>query len=134
MSYVGQRPQVGNFVKIDDISSGFNSSTQTFNVTVSGVPYAPSNSYATIVGLAGAILQPGVDYSFSGSTISFAVAPPSGDNGKFWCIILGDVLSIGAPSNNTVTNAMMVPGTLAYSTLSSSARATILANSLLFGA
>jgi len=134
MAYVGQRPQVGNFVKIDDISSSFNGVTVTFNVTVSGTPYSPSNPNATIVGLAGVILQPGVDYYFSGSTISFAVAPSSANNGKFWCIILGDVLTIGAPSNNTVTNAMIVPGTIQYASLATTTRATILANSLLFGA
>jgi len=48
--------------------------------------------------------------------------------------VLGDVLSVGVPSNNTVTNAMMVPGTIQYATLASTTRATLLANSLLFGA
>jgi len=134
MSYVGQRPQVGNFVKIDDISYLFNGSTITFNVTVSGVPYTPSNPNATIVGLSGAILQPGVDYSFNGSSITFAVAPTSASNGKFWCIVLGDVLTVGIPSNNSITNAMIVPGTIQYASLASTTRATILANSLLFGA
>jgi hypothetical protein len=134
MAYVGNRPQNGNFVKIDDISSGFNSSTQTFNVTVSGSPYTPSNPYATVVGLGGAIQNPGVDYFFSGSTISFSIAPSSANNGKFFCIVLGDVLSIGVPSNNTVTNSMLVSGTIQYATLATSTRATLLANSLLFGA
>ena len=134
MAYVGQRPQVGNFVKIDDISYLFNSATTTFNVAVSTVPYTPGSIYASIVGLGGALLQPYVDYNFNGSTISFATAPSAANNGKFWCIILGDVLSIGTPSNNTVTNGMIVPGTIAYASLSTAARATILANSILFGA
>ena len=134
MAYIGQRPQIGNFVKIDDISSQFNGSTQTFNVTVSGTPYAPSNPYATVVGLGGSVQNPGVDYNFNGSTISFTSAPSSANNGKFFCIVLGDVLSVGVPSNNTVTNAMLVPGTIQYATLASTTRATLLANSLLFGA
>jgi hypothetical protein len=135
MAYVGNRPSVGNFVKIDDISSQFNSSLQTFNVTVSGVPYTPSSPYATICGLAGAILQPGVDYYFNGSTIVFTIPAPSSSNlGKFWCIALGDVLTVGIPSNNTVTNSMLVTGTIQYSALAASTKATILANSLLFGA
>ena len=134
MAYLGNRPQNGNFVKIDDISSQFNGSTQTFNVTVSGTPYVPSNPYATVVGLGGSVQNPGVDYNFNGSTISFTVAPSAANNGKFFCIVLGDVLSVGVPSNNTVTNAMMVPGTIQYATLASTTRATLLANSLLFGA
>ena len=134
MAYVGQRPQAGNFVKIDDISSGFNGSTVTFNVTVSGVPYTPSNPYATIVGLGGAVQNPGVDYFFSGSTISFSAAPSSANNGKFFCLVFGDVLTVGQPSNNTVTNAMLVPGTIQYASLASTTKATLLANSLLFGA
>jgi hypothetical protein len=134
MAYVGQRPQVGNFVKIDDISAGFNGATQTFATTVSGTPYTVGNPYATVVGLGGTLLQPGVDYSFSGATISFAVAPTSANLGKFWCIVLGDVLTIGQPSNNSVTNAMLVPGTIQYSSFSTGTKATILANSLIFGA
>jgi hypothetical protein len=134
MAYIGQRPQVGNFVKIDDISSGFNSSQVTFNVTVSGVPYTPGNPNATIVGLGGAIQNPGVDYFFSGSTISFAIAPTSANNGKFFCLVLGDVLSIGAPSNNSITNAMLQANTIQYGSFASTTKATLLANSLLFGA
>jgi preprotein translocase subunit SecD len=134
MAYIGQRPQVGNFVKIDDISSQFNSSTQTFNVLVSGVPYSPSNPYAAIVALGGAIQNPGVDFNFNGSTISFTTAPTAANNGKFFCIVLGDVLTVGVPSNNSVTNSMLVPGTVQYSALATTTKATLLANSLLFGA
>ena len=134
MAYIGQRPQAGNFVKIDDISSGFNGSTVTFNVTVSGVPYTPSNPYATIVGLGGAVQNPGVDYFFSGSTISFSAAPSSANNGKFFCLVLGDVLTVGQPSNNSITNAMFQAGAIQYASLASTTKATLLANSLLFGA
>jgi len=49
MSYLGQTPQVGNFVKLDDISSQFNGSLSSFNTTVSGKSYTVSNPYATIV-------------------------------------------------------------------------------------
>ena len=133
MAYIGQRPQVGNFVKIDDISSQFNGSTSTFNTLVGGVPYQVSNPYATVLALNNLLQQPGVSYNFNLSTISFATAPPSGYIGTFWCIVLGDVYNVGVPSNNTITTAMLQTGSVTYATLSTSAKATILSQALIFG-
>jgi len=134
MSYLGQTPQVGNFVKLDDISSQFNGSLSSFNTTVSGKSYTVSNPYATIVVANGAILNPGVDYYFSGTTIVFATAPSSSLLGHFFVMVYGDVLNTGIPSNNTLTNSMFVPGTVQYGTLATTTKATLLANSLIFGA
>lgn len=134
MAYLGRRPQAGNFVKLDDISSQFNSSLSTFNTLVSGVSYTVSNPYATIVGANSTILNPGVDYNFNNATITFATAPTSAWLAKFYVIVLGDVLSVGLPSDATITNAKLVPGTILYSSLSTSAKATIVAQSLIFGA
>jgi len=134
MSYLGRSPQAGNYVKLDDISTQFNGSLSTFNTTVSGVAYTVSNPYATLVGANGTFLQPGVDYNFNQSTITFATAPTSAWLSKFWVVVLGDVLNVGIPSNNTITNSMMVPGTLQYTSLATSTKATLIANSLIFGA
>jgi hypothetical protein len=49
MAYLGRTPVAGNFVKLDNISTLFNSNTSTFNTTVSGQAYTVTNPYATIV-------------------------------------------------------------------------------------
>lgn len=134
MAYLGRTPQVGNFVKLDDISTQFDGNLSTFNTTVSGEAYTVSNPYATICSGGGNLLQPGVDYNFNNATIVFDTAPTSAWLGAFWVIVLGDVLDTGAPSNNTVTNAKLVDGTIQYDKFATETKATLLANSLLFGA
>ncbi len=134
MSYLGQVPQAGNFVKLDDISGQFNSSLSTFNTTVSGVSYTVSNPNATMAVALGAVLNPGVDYYFNNATIVFATAPTSAWLGKFFVMVYGDVLNTGIPSDGAITNQKLATGTIQYSALAATTKATILSNSLLFGA
>jgi len=134
MAYLGRNPAVGNFVKLDDISTQFDGVLSTFNTTVSGVSYTVSNPYATIFVGGGNVKQPGIDYNFNGTTIVFSSAPPSAWLGTSWTIVFGDVLASGLPSDGTITNAKLAEGTIQYSKLSATAKATILSNSLLFGA
>ena len=133
MAYVGSQPAVGNFVKLDDISTSFNGVLSTFNTTVSGVAYTVSNPYATIFVGGGNVKQPGIDYNFNGTTIVFNSAPPSAWLGSTWCMVFGDVLASGLPSDGTITNAKLANGTIAYNKLASTTQSTILANALLFG-
>ena len=134
MAYIGSQPAVGNFVKLDDISTSFNGVLSTFNTTVSGQAYTVSNPYATIFVGGGNVKQPGIDYNFNGTTIVFSSAPPSAWLGTTWCMVFGDVLASGLPSDGTITNAKLAEGTIQYSKLASTTKATILSNSLLFGA
>ena len=134
MAYIGQTPQIGNFVKLDDISDQFNSSTSTFNTTVSGTAYTVSNPYATIVVGGGAVLEPEVDYNFNNATIVFASAPTSAWLNNFHIIALGDVLDSGIPSDGTVNNDKITNGTLRYEKFSAVLKARLLANSIIFGA
>lgn len=134
MAYLGQVPQMGNFVKLDDISTQFNSSLSTFNTTVSGTAYTVSNPFATQVVALGAILNPGVDYYFNNATIVFATAPTNAWLGKFFIMVYGDMLNTGTPSDGVITNQKLAAGTIQYDRLAATTQATILANSLLFGA
>ena len=134
MAYLGRTPQAGNFVKLDDISTQFDGNLSTFYTTVSGVAYTVSNPYATILVGGGNILQPGIDYNFNNATIVFNPAPPSAWLGSTWVIVLGDVLDTGIPSDNTITNAKLTDGTIGYEKFATETKATLLANSLLFGA
>lgn len=134
MAYIGQTPQVGNFVKLDDISSSFNGSTSTFNTTVSALAFTVSNPYATMVVADGAVLEPEVDYNFNNATITFSTAPTSAWLNNFFVIVYGDVLDSGIPSDNTITNDKITNGTLRYEKLSAVLKARLLANSIIFGA
>jgi hypothetical protein len=133
MAYIGRQPVIGNFVKLDDISTQFNGVLSTFNTTVSGVAYTVSNPYATIFVGGGNVKQPGIDYNFNGTTIVFNSAPPTAWLGSSWCMVFGDVLASGIPSDGTITNSKLAAGTIQYDRLAATTQATILANSLLFG-
>jgi len=132
MAYLGQQHTVGNFRKIDNIASSFDGSTAQFTLQVSGSNVTPTNAYALMVVLNGAVKTPDVDFSINSSTIPFTVAPTFGTT--FHAMLYGDVVNTGTPSDNTVTNAKVVQGTLDYDRLSGDATSRILANSIIFGA
>jgi hypothetical protein len=134
MAYLGRTPVAGNFVKLDNISTLFNSNTSTFDTTVSGEAYTVTNPYATIVVADGNVLQPEVDYNFQNATIVFASAPGNIWLNKFWVTALGDVLDTGIPSDGTISNAKLTDNTLQYDKFSAVLKARLLANSIIFGA
>ena len=133
MAYIGQTPQVGNFVKLDNISASFDGNLSTFNTTVSGQAYTVSNPNATIAVAAGNVLIPGVDYYFDNATIVFNTAPTSAWLNKWHVIVLGDVLDTGVPSDGVITNDKLATGTLLYDKFSATLKARLLANSIIFG-
>lgn len=133
MSYIGQTPQIGNFVKLDNISTLFDGNTSTFDTTVSSVHYTVSNPFATLVVADGATLEPGVDYNFNNDTIVFDTAPTTAWLNKFYIIVYGDVLDTGIPSDGTITNSKLTDSTLSYTKFSAALKARILADSIIFG-
>ena len=68
-----------NNAVLDAINTGFNGVKTTFDLTEDGVAYTPTNDAQLIVSIGGQIQHPGIDYSVSGSTITFATAPNLGD-------------------------------------------------------
>ena len=68
-----------NNVVLDAINTGFNGVKTSFDLTESGVAYTPTNDAQIIVSVGGQVQHPGIDYSVSGSTITFATAPDLGD-------------------------------------------------------
>ena len=79
MPYLGQVPLTGNYNKLDSISSSFNASTTTFNLTAGSVAMEPVVAAALLVSVNGVLQQPLTDYTISGSTITFTTAPASTD-------------------------------------------------------
>ena len=98
MAYIGKQPTVGNFVKLDTITT---SATTTFNLLSGGVAYSPQSANHCIVSLNGVIQSPTTSFTISGSTIVFASALTASDVIDF-ILVLGDVLNIGTPSDATV--------------------------------
>ena len=104
MAYIGKEPQVGNYVKLDAITT---SSTNTYNLTKDSVAFTPESALHMLVSLNGVIQSPLTSFSVSGSTITFL--PSSGTLSSSdtidFILVLGNVLDIGTPSDSTVTNA-----------------------------
>ena len=103
MSYIGATPLIGNFQKCDAITT---SATDTFNLLVGGVAVSPATPQNCVVSLNGVIQAPTSAYTVSGSTIVFDSALTTSDVIDF-IIILGNVLDLGTPSDDTVTAAKL---------------------------
>ena len=110
MPYIGAEPLVGSYSKLDDISSGFNGSTTNFTLQVGSVNVTPPTETTMIISVGGLIQEPVTAYTVSGSTISFTSAPAAGAG--FFGVLLGDALSIGTPSDGTVTAAKLAASLL----------------------
>jgi len=104
MAYIGKEPQVGNYVKLDAIST---SSTNSYNLTKDSVAFTPESALHMLVSLNGVIQSPLSSFSVSDSTITFL--PSSGTLSSSdtidFILVLGNVLDIGTPSDSTVTDA-----------------------------
>ena len=105
MPYIGRDLNRGNYLKLDDISSSFNGSTQTFNLTVGGSAFTPGSAFSILVSVGGVIQEPESSYQVNNSEITFANAPTAQDG--FFCIALGVPISIGVPGNGTVNGTQM---------------------------
>ena len=115
MPYIGKSPQQGNYSKLDDFSGDFDGSDATHAIASGGTAIDPITPNALIISINGVLQEPATDYTVSGSNITFTTAPTSGDN--FFGVAMGEGVSIGTPSNSSVTSAKLsgnltVPGTL----------------------
>tara|TARA_R110002124_G_scaffold1744_2_gene10844 strand:- start:188 stop:973 length:786 start_codon:yes stop_codon:yes gene_type:complete len=77
---------------------------------VSSVNVSPETANHMLVSLNGVLQAPGSSYTVSGSTITFASNLVTGDVINF-IHILGSVLDLGVPSDDTVTLAKLASGT-----------------------
>lgn len=96
-------PSTTNNIKIiDNISGLFNGSTQTFSLTSNSVAVTPANSQQVRVVLGGIVQSPAVDYTISGSNITFITPPENGLS--FSGVSLGPAVPI-----NTVNDGVITP-------------------------
>jgi len=104
MSYIGKQPVVGNFQVCDAISVVNGQAAYTLQVGSTNV--TPETANHMLVSLNGVLQKPGSSFTISGSTITFASNLATGDVIDF-IVLLGDVLNIGTPSDDTVTAATL---------------------------
>jgi hypothetical protein len=129
MAYLGTTPQIGQYRKMDALN--FDGTTQTFNITIDGVAFSPPTAYAMLVSLNNVVLNPDVQFSISGATISFANPPASLT--PFFGLIFGDTLFTGTPSDATVIDSKIAVGTISYDKFSTNTQARLTANQIIFG-
>lgn len=101
MAYIGRSLTSGNYLKIDDISSSFNGTQRTFNLTSGGAPFYPGSAFSLLVSLGGVIQEAESAYTIDQNTLTFAIAPQASDD--FFCIVLGVALGVGVPADGTVS-------------------------------
>ena len=104
MPYLGASPTVGLVTKLSDITAGFNGSTTTFQLSIppggASNYFTPGSTYALFVRLGGVTQNPDVDYTVSGSQITFTTAPTSGLT--CFIIAIGQAINIGVPNDGSV--------------------------------
>ena len=103
MPYVGRGLERGNYLKLDNIESGFNGITTAFNLTSGGSAFYPGSSYSLLVSLGGIIQEPEIGFTINSSTLTFAAAPVGSDD--CFIVALGQSLGIGVPASGTVGDA-----------------------------
>ena len=108
MSYIGNAPVAGAFKKLDNIKSSFNGVATVFPLTVGGLATVPATAQNLIISVADKILEPGVGYTISGSTITLAVAPAAVNS--FFGVQLGSVGEVNTVGDGTITGPKLAGG------------------------
>jgi hypothetical protein len=105
MPFIGQEPLTGAYHVLDAITA---STTATYNLQLNGGAFSPATANQLLVSLNGVIQKPGSSFTISGSQITFSSALSSSDSIDF-IIALGDVLSVGTPTDGSVVTAKIAP-------------------------
>jgi len=120
MAYIGKQPTVGNFQVCDAITVVNGQAAYTMQVSSANVN--PENANHMLVSLNGVLQKPGSSFTISGATITFASNLATGDVIDF-IILLGNVLDIGTPSDDSVGAAQIKDDLISGTTALTSAPA-----------
>jgi hypothetical protein len=131
MAYLGKIPVVGSFQKLDPIRGLQDGIRTAFPLTISQKAYTPDNANQLMVVKNGDVLEPGVDYSTNGVTLTISPAPQAND--VIWILTHGQARFTGVPSAGTVTSDKIADASIEYDKLSGDTVATIIGNIITFG-
>ena len=119
MAYIGRGLDRGNYLKLDDISSQFDGSLTTFNLTAGGQPFYPGSAFALLVSISGVIQEPEISYQIDSSEITFTGPPGLGE--PFFCVAMSQPININTPSDGTITTSKIANGAVTLPKLGSDA-------------
>ena len=115
MAYIGRTPSGGRFAKMDDISSGFNGSANTFSLSLGGDSPNIASDAQVIISVGGVIQEPETDFAIRTNQIIFTSAPPSG--ASFFGILLGETFNALVPSTKSITGNHLAVGAINSNTM-----------------
>ena len=115
MAYLGRIPSGGRFAKLDDISSSFNGSANTFNLSIGADRPQVASASQVLVSVGGVLQEPETDYEVRNQQIVFTSAPPNG--ATFFAILLGETFNALAPSTASIDSRHLKTGAINSNTL-----------------
>ena len=98
MTYIGQEPLQGEYIKLDSISV---TATDTFALQRNGAAFAPGTAQQCIVSVNGVTQAPIDAFSISGSNIVFTESLNANDVIDY-VLVMGNALSTGVPSDGSI--------------------------------
>ena len=101
MPYLGRDLSQGNYLKLDDISSQFDGSKVSFDLTAGGSAFFPGSSMALVVSLGGVLQEPEASFTIDQSSIEFASAPSSSQS--CFIVVMGTSIGVSVPADASVT-------------------------------
>ena len=110
MGYLGRIPSGGRFAKLDDISSGFNGSANTFTLSIGADEPNIASAAQVLVSVAGVLQEPETDYEVRQTKIIFTSAPPNG--ASFFAILLGETFNALVPSTRSIEGRHLKTGVI----------------------
>ena len=105
MPYIGRDLNQGNYLKLDDISSQFDGSKVSFDLTAGGSAFFPGSSMALVVSLGGVLQEPEAAFTIDQSSIEFASAPSASQN--CFIVVMGTSIGVSVPADGSVTMAKL---------------------------
>ena len=105
MPYLGRDLSQGNYLKLDDISSQFDGSKVSFDLTAGGSAFFPGSSMALVVSLGGVLQEPEAAFTIDQSSIEFASAPNAAQS--CFIVVMGTSIGVSVPADASVTLAKL---------------------------
>lgn len=103
MSYIGQEPLQGEYIKLDSITV---TATDTFALQRNGAAFAPGTAQQCIVSVNGVTQAPIDAFSISGSNIVFTESLNANDVIDY-VLVMGNALSTGVPSDGSIQGSKL---------------------------
>ena len=120
MALIGRNTVTGNFIKCSNLTPDGSTTTFTLTNSTTGDNVYPGNQNSLIVSVSGVIQNPGTAYTINNNQIIFSTAPSISDTIDF-IVIMGDLVAIGTPSDDTVDTVHIKDGAVHNTKLQNSA-------------